>query len=143
MFIERALKPVNDLADDEVLFFEPKSAFSRAAAKASHERIYARPGVTAKIPATMEEFQIYFKAGKAFHDDVEGRRGQLIRSRTPLLILCGDNDPSTAGQNWFPLVGQLPNAQLIVYPETGHGPQHQYPELSAEYIALFLARTSR
>jgi hypothetical protein len=24
-----------------------------------------------------------------------------------------------------------------VYPETGHGPQHQYPELAAAQIALF------
>ncbi len=143
VFIERAIKPVNDLADDEVLFFEPKSAFSRAAAKASHGRIYARPGVTSKIPATMEQFQVYFKAGTGFRDDVAGRREQLIRSRTPMLILCGDNDPSTAGQNWFPLMGQLANAQLIMYAETGHGPQHQYPELSAEYIDRFLARAQR
>ncbi|PPE72524.1 alpha/beta hydrolase [Solimonas fluminis] len=143
VFIERAIKPVNDLADEEVLFFEPKSAFSRAAAKASRERIYARPDVVSRIPDTMEEFQVYFKAASVFREDEAGRRDQLARSRTPLLILCGDNDTSTPGQNWFPLVGQLPNAQLIVYPESGHGPQHQYPELSAEYISRFLARTSR
>ena len=143
VFIERAIKPVNDLADEEVLFFEPKSAFSRAAAKASRERIYARPDVVSRIPDTMEEFQVYFKAASVFREDQAGRREQLIRSRTPLLILCGDNDTSTPGQNWFPLVGQLPNAQLIVYPEAGHGPQHQYPELSAEYIGRFLARTQR
>lgn len=143
VFIERAIKPVNDLADEEILFFEPKSAFSRAAAKASRERIYARPDVVSKIPDTMEEFQVYFKAAEVFREDGAGRREQLTRSRTPLLILCGDNDTSTPGQNWFPLVGQLPNAQLLVYPESGHGPQHQYPELSAEYIARFIARTAR
>ena len=143
VFIERAIKPVNDLADEEVLFFEPKSAFSRAAAKASHERIYARAGVVSKIPSTMDMFQVYFKAAEAFREDSAGRREQLTRSRTPLLILCGDNDTSTPGQNWFPLVGQLPNAQLLVYPEAGHGPQHQHPELSAEYIGRFLARARR
>ena len=142
VFIERAIKPVNDLADEEILFFEPKSVFSRAAAKASRERIYARPDVVSKIPDTMEEFQVYFKAAEVFREDKTGRREQLTRARTPLLILCGDNDTSTPGQNWFPLVGQLPNAQLLVYPEAGHGPQHQYPELSAEYIARFLARTA-
>ena len=143
VFIERALKPVTDLADEEVLFFEPKSAFSRQAAKASRERIYARPGVVEKIPATMAEFQIYFKAAEVFKDDALGRRAKLTQSRTPMLILCGDNDTSTAAQNWFPLVGQLPNAQLIVLPESGHGPQHQYPELSADYIKQFVARTRK
>ncbi len=43
-----------------------------------------------------------------------------------------------SGRTWYPLVGRIPRAQLIVLPESGHGPQHQYPELSAKYIAAFL-----
>ncbi|WP_166359675.1 alpha/beta fold hydrolase [Pseudomonas akapageensis] len=143
VFIERAMKPINDLDDEEVLFFEPKSAFSRAAAKASHERIYARPDIVSKIPSQMAQFQVYLKAGQAFGEDKSGRRTQLTRTRTPILVISGDNDTSTAGQNWFPLIGQLRNAQFVFYPESGHGPQHQYPELSAGYIADFIARTSR
>ncbi len=88
VFIERAIKPINDLGDEEVLFFEPRSEFSRAAAKASRDRIYSRPDVVSKI-------------------------------------------------------GQMRNAQFMFYSEAGHGPQHQYPELSAEYIAdLSRARRS-
>jgi len=118
-FIERALKPVNDLADEEVLFFEPRSEVSRRAAKVSHERIYARPEVAAKIPSRLEEIQAYLKAAQEFGADPSGRREKLIRTRTPMLIVCGDNDISTAGQNWFPLVGKLRNAQLIIHPESG------------------------
>jgi pimeloyl-ACP methyl ester carboxylesterase len=55
-----------------------------------------------------------------------------------MLIVCGDNDISTVGQNWFPLIGKLRNAQVIFYSEAGHGPQHQYPELTARYIVAFL-----
>ncbi len=143
VFIDRALKPVNDLADEEVLFFEPKSEFSRAAAKASHERIYARPGVAAKIPSQMAVFQLYFKAGEAFKEDALGRREKLTQIRTPILVISGDNDTSTVGQNWFPLIGKLRNTQFVFYSETGHGPQHQHPELSAEYIGEFIARTSK
>ncbi|MDP3859777.1 MAG: alpha/beta hydrolase [Stagnimonas sp.] len=142
-FLDAAVKPVNDLADEEVLFFEPRSEASRAAAKASHERIYARPGVTEKIPTKPEQLQAYFKAAKGFHADAEDRRGQLSRTRTPILVICGDNDPGTPGQNWFPLMGQLPTAQLLMYPQTGHGPQHQHPELTADYIHRFLARSAR
>jgi pimeloyl-ACP methyl ester carboxylesterase len=30
------------------------------------------------------------------------------------------------------------NTQLIVMPQAGHGPQHQYPDLAAKYIASFI-----
>lgn len=143
VFLERAMKPVNDLADDEVLFFEPKSATSRLAAKASRDRIYARPGVTARIPAEPAQFAAYFAAGKAFAADVENRREQLAATSTPMLIVCGDHDTSMAGQNWLPLVGKLQNAQVLFFSATGHAPQHQHPQAVADCIASFLARTTR
>ena len=126
VWLERALKPVNDLSDEEILFFEPKSESSRRAAKLSRERIYARSNVVSKIPATESEFQRYFKAAEAFKTDAMGRREQLTKSPVPMLILCGDNDPSVPVTNWYPLVGSISRAQLIVLPEAGHGPQHQY-----------------
>jgi pimeloyl-ACP methyl ester carboxylesterase len=138
VWLERALKPINDLSDEEILFFEPKSEASRKAAKLSRERIYARPDVVSKIPSTEPEFQRYFKAAETFRMDAIGRREQLTKSRMPILILCGDNDPSVPATNWYPLVGKIPRAQLIVLPESGHGPQHQYPELSVKYIVAFL-----
>jgi pimeloyl-ACP methyl ester carboxylesterase len=138
VWLERALKPINDLGDEEILFFEPTSESSRRAAKLSRERIYARPDVVSKIPSTESEFQRYFKAAETFRTDAIGRREQLTKSRMPILILCGDNDPSVPATNWYPLVGNIPRAQLIVLPEAGHGPQHQYPELSVKYIIAFL-----
>ncbi|HEY0686130.1 MAG TPA: alpha/beta hydrolase [Steroidobacter sp.] len=142
-FLERATKPVNDLADEQVLFFEPKSPRSLVSASASHERIYARSGVVDRIPAKMETLQIYFRAALAFRADSGDARQKLIVAPTPILIICGDNDISAPAPNWFPLVGQIRNAQLLIYPESGHAPQFQYPELSAAYIANFLARPSR
>jgi pimeloyl-ACP methyl ester carboxylesterase len=143
LFIERAFKPVNDLDDEYILFFEPRSEFSRAAARASHDRIYARPDVVSKIPATMEQIQVYLDVAKAFGEDAAGRRAALTRSELPILIICGDNDISTAGQNWLPLLGQMKKAQFHFYSETGHGPQHQYPQLTADYIADFIARVTK
>jgi len=142
VFLERAVKPVNDLADEEVLFFEPRSESSRRAAKASRDRIYARPDVVSRIPADPTQFEVYFAAAKSFAADADGRREKLCATRTPMLVVCGDNDTSTAGQNWLPLVGKLRNAQFLFYSEAGHGPQHQHPELTAEYIVSFLARTT-
>ncbi|HEY3515564.1 MAG TPA: alpha/beta hydrolase [Gammaproteobacteria bacterium] len=137
-FIERAFRPVNDLDDETVLFFEPRSSVSRAAAKASRDRIYARPGVAEKIPSTPEEIKAYLAAAADYHADAPGRRAKLMTTRTPMLVICGSNDISTAVENWFALNGKIPNAHLLVYPETGHGPQHQYPELAARQIEDFL-----
>lgn len=136
-FLERAFKPVNDLDDEIVLFFEPKSAASRAAAKASRDRIYARPNVADRIPSTPEMIQAYIQAATTYHEDAAGRRDKLKGTRTPILVISGDNDISTAVENWFALNRQIPNAHLVVYPEAGHGPQHQYPALAAAQIALF------
>lgn len=137
-FLDRALKPVNDLADEEVLFFVPDSQRSVAAARASHERIHARPGVTERIPATMPEFMRFFEVVEGFRADEEDRRGALARSSIPILLLCGDHDISAAAGNWFPMIGVFPRAQLLVLGDAGHAPQHEYPELVAQYIKTFV-----
>lgn len=139
-FLERAMKPVNDLADEEVLFFEPKSERSLREARASHDRIYARPGVTARIPSTQEQFQRYFHAVQDFHADVPKRCESLMSASQPILVLSGDHDISTAGQNWFPLIGRMRNTQFLFYSQAGHAPHHQHPEWAAQAIADFLAR---
>lgn len=137
-FLERALKPVNDLADEEVLFFEPVSDFSRAMAKASRERIRTRPAVDERIPSTQEQFQPYFAAAEQFHKDAEGRRELVMQGPLPVLVIAGDHDNSTAGQNWFPFIGKMRNARFVFYSETGHAPHHQYPEEVAKLIGNFL-----
>ena len=86
----------------------------------------------------MDEFKLYFAAAQKFHEDKEGIREGLMTSDIPMLILCGDNDPGTPADNWFPLVRKIPRAQLLVMPRTGHGPHHQFPQLSANYIHAFL-----
>lgn len=137
-WFERAIKPVNDLNDEEILFFEPAYKESMAAAAASHERIYARQGVTDHIPSTMDAFNVFFAAAQKYHEDKEGIRQALMTSDVPMLIFCGDNDPGTPADNWFPLIRTIPRGQLLIMPRAGHGPQHQFPQLSADYIHVFL-----
>ncbi|MBO9715560.1 MAG: alpha/beta hydrolase [Pseudoxanthomonas sp.] len=139
-FLEHALKPVNDLADEEVIFFEPASAFSRERARLSRERIRRRAGVDEHIPAQQAQFERYFSAAGGFHADAEGRRTKLSGLDLPILVVCGDHDTSTAGQNWFPLIGTMRDARFVFYSQTGHAPQHQYPEEVAELVLAFLRR---
>ncbi|MCG2615089.1 alpha/beta hydrolase [Terrimonas sp. NA20] len=138
-FLDPALKPVNDLNDEIVLFFEPASVTSREAAKASHDRIARRLDVS-RIPSTMNVFERYFKGGTMAAEDAAGFRGQLMTTKMPILVISGDHDISFAVENWFPLVRKLPTTQLIVLPLTGHAPQHQHPALVVSYIEGFLAR---
>jgi pimeloyl-ACP methyl ester carboxylesterase len=136
-FLDAALKPINSFEDEIILFFEPKSQASVAAAKASHHRIAKRLDVS-KIPSTMEVFNLYFKGGAGFREDKQNFREQLKSVKTPILIICGDHDISFAVENWYPFTRQLQNAQMITFLQSGHAPQHQYPELSAKYITDFI-----
>lgn len=141
-FLERALKPINNEEDEIVLFFEPTSAESIKASKLSHDRIAKRLDVS-KIPSTQEVFDLYFKGGAGYREDKANFREQLKTTKTPILIISGDHDISFAVENWFALNRQLPTAQIIVYPQTGHAPQHQYPELTVNYITNFITQTSK
>ena len=141
-FLERALKPVNDLADEEVLFFEPASSLSRDRARASHERIRVRPDIDAHIPSQQAQFERYFKVAGEFHEDAAGRRQKLAQLDLPILVIAGDHDTSTAGQNWFPLIGKLQDARFVFYSRTGHAPHHQYPDEVAGLVLDFLQRAS-
>lgn len=140
VFLDAALKPINNFDDEVVLFFEPKSQISLAAAKASHERIHKKIDVK-KIPSTMEAFQVYFAGGDAFKEDILNFREQIKKTKIPILIISGDHDVSFAVENWYAIVNEMVNTQMIVYSETGHAPQHQYPEMTSKYIINFVKYT--
>jgi pimeloyl-ACP methyl ester carboxylesterase len=62
----------------------------------------------------------------------------LAHIHQPTLVVDGSNDQIIPTINGFTLQQRLPNAQLIVYPDSSHGPQNQYPELFVAHAALFL-----
>jgi pimeloyl-ACP methyl ester carboxylesterase len=137
-FFEHALKPTNDLEDEITIFFEPNSVISKAAAKASHERIEKRLDRN-KIPSNQEQFQRYFGGSADMKEDEQNFRGQYKTINNPVLVISSDHDSSFAVENWFPLLRNAPTMQHIIINDTGHGLQHQYPELVAGYIQLFLS----
>jgi len=142
VFLDRAWKPVNDLEDETVLFFEPASDFSRKAAKASHDRIAARK-TDLDLPAAEKMWPNNFKSVDSFYADADNVRQRLAKLNVPVLMVGGDHDSATSVENWFELNRKFPNVQLVVFPQAGHGPQHQYPELAANYILNFLKYSPR
>ncbi len=137
IFFEYAHKPVNDLADEYVLFFEPKSEASLQAARLSHDRIAQRTkDLDIPVPAPVWP-KLHQSAGE-FFADIHGSREMLKRTRLPILIVHGDHDIVFPAQNWHALNREMPTARLIVFPHAGHGPQHQFVEESVAFIAAFV-----
>jgi len=56
----------------------------------------------------------------------------------PALVVNGSNDVIVYTVNSFILQQNLPNAQLILYPDSNHGAQYQYTELFVEHVTQFL-----
>ena len=56
----------------------------------------------------------------------------------PALVANGDNDLMMLTENSRLLAEHLPNAQLRIYPDSGHGFLDQYPGLFAEHVIAFL-----
>lgn len=137
LFFDTA-RHVHNTPDDEiVLFFEPRSEASRAAAARSHERIaLRREGRSPDIdPAWAAE-----RLGDAPKNPVfpaDGVLQMLKHTKTPILHIGGDHDIVFPVENWYALNQQLPTLQLLTYPHAGHGPHHQYPDQAAAYIATF------
>ncbi|OQP60554.1 alpha/beta hydrolase [Niastella vici] len=138
-FAKSGMKPNKELQleDYVILFFEPKSEKSREAARKSIERISKRLDES-KVPEKPEVLQRYFAPNAAVVEDKENFRAAYATLRTSVMVISGDHDISFAVDNWYPLVRKAPTMQLIVFPDAGHGPQHQYPELAAGYISTFL-----
>lgn len=137
IFLKTSAKPINDFEDEVILFFEPTSEISRAAAKASHDRIAKRTS-DRDVYIKQELWQYYLKGFDDFIKDPYRAKEKLMATQTPILVISGDHEVVFPPENWFELNRKLPTMQLVVIPQTGHGPQQQYPEMVASYIKSFI-----
>ncbi|MGG7647015.1 alpha/beta fold hydrolase [Pseudomonas sp. ES4] len=61
----------------------------------------------------------------------------LERLRTPTLIVNGDNDIMVPSENSLTLANRVPNAQLVIYEDAGHGGIFQnYADFVAKALAF-------
>jgi pimeloyl-ACP methyl ester carboxylesterase len=58
--------------------------------------------------------------------------------KQPTLVVNGSNDVIIYTVNSYILQQHLPNAQLILYPDSSHGSLFQYPELFVGHVSIFL-----
>lgn len=138
-FLAASAKPVMNLADETVLLFDPASPLSTKAAKLSYSRMNSRK-IDKSPVAPSELFDSHRLAVGDYMEDKVGSVNMLRTTTTPILVIAGDKDPGSPPSTWFNESGNLPTTHIIVLPQSGHGPQQQYPELSASYIPSFLTR---
>lgn len=137
IFNETAYKPSYTLDDETVLFFEPASQASRDSSKVSHNRIAERT-TDRDVRIKEELWEFYKKCGDDFVADPYKARQKISTIKTPMLVISADHEICFPPENWFALNMKLPTTQVIVIPQSGHGVQHQYPELAAKYITAFI-----
>ena len=115
--------------------FSP-SASSRAAGLAFLERKLARkdrdPELSEEAAAAQRE-----AIGK-YVAPAESVLDYLKDIRQPTLVVNGSTDVMVPTVNSYILQQNLPNAQLILYPDANHGSFFQYPELFVSQADQFL-----
>jgi pimeloyl-ACP methyl ester carboxylesterase len=118
------------------VFFTPTEA-SQAAGRAFLKRFRLRqqgrdPEVNEKVAPAQIEAIGKWGAPRA------GAFDYLREIIHPTLVINGSNDVIIYPVNSFILQQNLPNAQLILYPDSNHGSQYQYPALFVADVTRFL-----
>lgn len=139
IFYETSRKPINDLADEVILFFEPASELSKELAKASHDRIAARTE-DQDVYIKQELWPKYVSGFADFEKDPYHAREKISQTDVPILVISADHEVVFPPENWFELNRKTRSIQLIVIPQSGHGVHHQYPDMVVGYIRSFLEK---
>jgi pimeloyl-ACP methyl ester carboxylesterase len=58
--------------------------------------------------------------------------------RQPALVVSGSHDTMLPASNAYAMFKALSNAQLVLYPDSGHGALFQYPEIFVSHVRTFL-----
>lgn len=119
------------------LFFQP-SAASQAAGRRYLGRMLSRQP---REPATgRQAIDAQLAAISAWGEADSGAFARLKAIQQPVLVVNGVHDIMIPSLNAYALSQQLPQAQLILYPDAGHVSLFQYPDWSVHDITRFLER---
>jgi len=131
-----ACRDVQDAEDVLYLFFAPTET-SRAKGKEFVERIFTRQQDRDEIPAlAVRDAQAEAIADWGVPDN--GKLARLAGITQPTLVAGGSNDIMVPTVNCYLLAGHIPHAELIIYPDAGHGFLFQYPREFAAEVNKFL-----
>ena len=126
------IKGLLTLRDPKFYLFFTSTANGRQAASAFLQRLKERQQDRDKGPtprALLRQLKAIRAWGKQAPQD-------LARLRAPTLIVNGDSDIMVPTVNSVALSNRIPDAQLIIYPDAGHGGIFQH---HADFVAKALA----
>jgi pimeloyl-ACP methyl ester carboxylesterase len=129
--------PDQPIAEDLLGLFFSSSARSQAKGLESLGRLFQRE-VDRDEPTDLATRNAQLAAITAWGIPDESKLNRLAGITQRTLVANGDNDPMMHTQNSHLLAERLPNAQLRIYPDAGHGFLNQYPQLFAEDVNAFL-----
>jgi pimeloyl-ACP methyl ester carboxylesterase len=118
------------------LFFRPTET-SQAAGKAFWERRHRR---TRDVdPPSSVQTMTAQRATATEWREIRGERfSELNEITQPTLVVNGHHDVMIPTINSYTLSQHIPRAQLIIYPDSGHGALFQFPELFVAHGCMFL-----
>jgi pimeloyl-ACP methyl ester carboxylesterase len=88
-------------------------------------------------PITIRALQAQLKALRAWGSK---RPADLSKVHHPVLVANGDSDRMVPSSNTYDLARRLPNSELIIYPDSGHGGVFQFHADFVPKALQFLAR---
>src|SRR5467141_1822683 len=118
------------------LFFRPTET-SQAAGKMFWARRHARKE-DVDVSTSAQTMAAQRAAITEWRQPRGERFAELKAITQPTLVVNGNNDIMVPTINSFTLSQKIPNAQLIVYPDSGHGSLFQFPELFVTHGRIFL-----
>jgi pimeloyl-ACP methyl ester carboxylesterase len=114
---------------------------SRAAGRAFVERMSGRQ-TGRDLPVSTKTAEAQLKAIREWGAIPSSDRYSSLKGIThPVLIVHGSKDIVVMPINAFILAEHLPNAQLIIYPDSSHGAHYQHGHLFLRHAKLFLNAT--
>jgi len=124
------------LEDFQFLFFAP-SPSSQAASESFWKRRHQRTTDT-DPPTSKQTMQAQVAAIVDWKQPHGEPFAELATITQPTLVVNGNRDVMVPTINSYLLAQHIPNAELIIYPDSGHGSLFQYPDLFVTHVARFL-----
>ena len=118
------------------IFFSP-SEDSQAAGRRFLERIRARTE-DRDAPVSAATVAAHSAAAREWGAPAAGSFDYLKSIAQPTLVVNGSNDIVVATVNSYILQQHLPNAELILFPDSNHGSHFQFTEQFNRYLADFV-----
>jgi pimeloyl-ACP methyl ester carboxylesterase len=129
------LKGLFTFRDPKTFLFFTSTANGRAAAKAFVARTKERKTSRDKGPTP----RAFLRQLRAIHAWGRQLPQDLTRIRIPVLVVNGENDIMVPTPNSHDMARRIPGADLVIYPDAGHGGIFQYHTQFVPKALAFLA----